>query len=330
MNSNPRASFRAIGNNSGMAFSGNGKIWMNGKFIDWQDATIHVASHVIHYGTGVFEGIRAYDSSRGTHIFRLDGHMSRLYDSCRVYRMDVPYSCEHLTDAVINTVRENGFKSCYIRPLIYRGYEQLGVNPMPCPVEVAIIVWEWDAYLGADALENGVDVGVSSWTRIAPNTFPAMAKATANYANSGLIKMQATVDGYHEGIALDASGMLSEGSGQNLFLVRDHVLYTPAMTSSILQGLTRDTVITLAKDLGYEVREQPLPREFLYLADEMFFCGTAVEISPIRSVDKIVVGHGRRGPMTAALQERFFGIIAGELADAHQWLTPVGAAVAAK
>jgi branched-chain amino acid aminotransferase len=309
-----------------MAFSGNGKIWMNGKLIDWKDATIHVASHVVHYGSGVFEGIRAYDSKRGTHIFRLDEHMRRLMDSCRVYRMDLPYSVGQLTAAVTETVRENAFKSCYIRPLIYRGYSQLGVNPLPCPVETAIIVWEWDAYLGDEALETGVDVGVSSWTRIAPNTFPAMAKATANYANSGLIKMQATVDGYAEGIALDESGLLSEGSGQNLFLVREGVIYTPSLTSSILQGITRDTVIVLANDLGFEVREQPLPREFLYLADEMFFCGTAVEITPIRSVDKITVGSGRRGPITAALQERFFGIIRAELPDAHAWLTAVGAA----
>lgn len=313
-----------------MAFSGTGKIWMNGTLVDWKDATIHVASHVVHYGTGVFEGIRAYDSKRGTNIFRLDGHMRRLVDSCRIYRMDLPYSQQQLTDAVIDTVRVNGFKSCYIRPLIYRGYSQLGVNPLPCPVDTAIIVWEWEAYLGSDALENGVDVGVSSWTRIAPNTLPAMAKATANYANSGLIKMQATLDGYAEGIALDESGLLSEGSGQNLFLVRDNVIYTPSLTSSILHGITRDTVLTLARDLGLEVREQPLPREFLYLADEMFFCGTAVEITPIRSVDKVQVGQGRRGPVTEALQERFFGILQGDLPDDHNWLAPVGAMVAAK
>jgi branched-chain amino acid aminotransferase len=312
-----------------MAFSGNGKIWMNGKLVDWKDATIHVATHVVHYGTGVFEGIRAYDSKRGTNVFRLPEHMRRLRDSCRVYRMEPTYNDEQLHEAVLETIRANGFKSCYIRPLIYRGYSQLGVNPMPCPVDTAIIVWEWDTYLGDDALQKGVDVGVSSWTRIAPNTFPALAKATANYANSGLIKMQAAVDGYAEGIALDESGLLSEGSGQNLFLVRDNVVYTPTLTSSILQGITRDTVLTLARDLGFEVREQALPREFLYLADEMFFCGTAVEITPIRSVDKITVGSGRCGPVTAALQDRFFGIIKGEMPDEHNWLTPVGAAVGA-
>jgi branched-chain amino acid aminotransferase len=310
-----------------MAFSETGKIWMNGKMVDWKDATIHVATHALHYGSGVFEGIRAYDSARGTNVFRLPEHMRRLADSLRIYRMDSPFTLAELTDAVIETIRVNGYKSCYIRPLLYRGYSQLGVNPLPCPVAASIIVWEWDAYLGDEALAKGVDVGVSSWTRIAPNTFPAMAKATANYANSGLIKMQATLDGYAEGIALDESGLLSEGSGQNLFLVRDNVVYTPSLTSSVLQGITRDTVLSLTRDLGLEVREQALPREFLYIAEEAFFCGTAVEITPIRSIDKIIVGEGRRGPVTSALQARFFGIIKGELPDEHNWLTPVGAAV---
>jgi branched-chain amino acid aminotransferase len=313
-----------------MAFKETGKIWMNGKMVDWKDATVHVATHALHYGSAVFEGIRAYDSPRGTNVFRLPEHMRRLFDSLRIYRMDSPYTLDELTDAVVETIRVNGYQSCYIRPLLYRGYSQLGVNPLPCPVEASIIVWEWEAYLGGEAQARGVDVGVSSWTRIAPNTLPALAKSTANYANSGLIKMQATMDGYAEGIALDESGLLSEGSGQNLFLVRDKVVYTPALTSSILQGITRDTVLTLGRDLGLEVREQPLPREFLYLADEAFFCGTAVEITPIRSIDKIAVGAGRRGPVTAALQERFFGIVNGALPDQHQWLTPVGTAVGAR
>jgi branched-chain amino acid aminotransferase len=313
-----------------MAFSERGKVWMNGKLVEWKDATIHVATHVIHYGSGVFEGIRAYDSPRGSHVFRLPEHMRRLVESCRIYRMDLPYTLAQLSDAVLETIRVNQYKSCYIRPLVYRGYSQLGVNPMPCPVDAAILVWEWDAYLGDDALSKGVDVGVSSWTRMAPNTFPALAKSTANYANSALIKMQATLDGYAEGIALDESGLLSEGSGQNLFLVRDNVVYTPSLTSSILQGITRDTVLTLARDLGLEVREQPLPREFLYLADEAFFCGTAVEIAPIRSIDRITVGTGRRGPVTEALQERFFGIISGDAPDDHNWLTPVAAVVASR
>ena len=308
-----------------MAFAGTGKIWMNGSMVDWQDATIHVASHALHYGTGVFEGLRAYDSTSGTNVFRLEPHMRRLIDSCRIYRMEPRWSQAELSQAVLDTVRVNGFKSCYIRPLVYRGYEQLGLDPRPCPVDASIIVWEWSQMMGAGALEDGIDVGVSSWTRLAPNTLPALAKGTANYANSGLIKMQASLDGYDEGIALDESGLLSEGSGQNLFLVRDRVIYTPSLGSSVLQGITRESVLTIAKDLGYEVRETSLPREFLYLADEAFFCGTAVEITPIRSIDKITVGNGKRGAITAALQQRFFGILRGELPDAHGWLTPVGA-----
>lgn len=313
-----------------MAFSGSGKIWMNGALVDWKDATIHVASHVVHYGTGVFEGIRAYASPSGTHVFRLREHMRRLADSCRVYRMEPRFTPQQLKDAVLETIRANGFPSCYIRPLVYRGYSQLGVDPRPCPVDVAILVWEWGQYLGDEALSQGVDVGVSSWTRIAPNTFPALAKATANYANSGLIKMQAAADGYAEGIALDERGFISEGSGQNLFLVRNDVLYTPSLGSSILQGITRDTVVQIARDLGIEVREEPLPREFLYIADEAFFCGTAVEITPIRSVDRIQVGTGARGPITTAVQERFFAIVRGEHPDVHGWLTPVGMPVTSR
>jgi len=307
-----------------MAFPGTGKIWMNGVLVDWKDATIHIASHAIHYGTGVFEGLRAYDSKTGTNVFRLEPHMRRLIDSCRVYRMEPRWSQQQLERAVLDTVRANGFKSCYIRPLVYRGYEQLGLNPMPCPVDASIVVWEWDLMMGAGALNDGIDVGVSSWTRLAPNTLPALAKGTANYANSALIKMQATLDGYAEGLALDERGLVSEGSGQNLFLVRDGVIFTPSLGSSVLQGITRETVITMAQDLGYEVRETSIPREFLYLADEAFFCGTAVEITPIRSVDKIAVGSGKKGPVTEALQKRFFGILGGDLPDTHRWLTPVG------
>ncbi len=310
-----------------MAFAGTGKIWMNGSLVDWQDATIHVASHALHYGTGVFEGLRAYDSKAGTNVFRLEPHMRRLIDSCRIYRMEPRWSQAELSQAVLDTVRANGFTSCYIRPLVYRGYEQLGLDPRPCPVDASIIVWEWSQMMGAGALEDGIDVGVSSWTRLAPNTLPALAKGTANYANSGLIKMQASLDGYAEGIALDESGLLSEGSGQNLFLVRDNVIYTPSLGSSVLQGITRESVLMIAKDLGFEVRETSIPREFLYLSDEAFFCGTAVEITPIRSIDKITVGNGKRGPITEALQQRFFGILRGELPDSHGWLTAVGAPV---
>ena len=306
-----------------MSFSGTGKVWMNGKLVNWADANIHIASHVIHYGSAVFEGARCYKTPKGSAFFRLGAHMRRLYDSARIYRMDYDVDCETLTRGVIDTVIANGMEACYIRPLIYRGYHTLGVNPLPCPVEAAILVWEWGAYLGADALEKGVDVKVSSWTRSAPNTFPAMAKTVANYANSGLIKMEAVLDGYSEGIALNPDGLLSEGSGQNLFIVRDGVLYTPPLSASVLAGITRDSIMTLAKDQGLPVREQDMPREFLYVADEIFFAGTAAEITPIRSVDKIQVGAGRRGPITTALQTAFFDYINGVVPDRHDWLTPV-------
>jgi branched-chain amino acid aminotransferase len=311
-----------------MAFTGNDQVWMNGSLVAWKDATVHVATHALHYGTGIFEGIRAYQTRDGSAVYRLPEHMRRLYDSCRVYRMEPRWSLAELSAAVVETVRSNGYQSCYIRPLVYRGLETLGLDPRPCPVEVSIIVWEWAAMFGADGLSKGIDVGVSSWTRLAPNTLPAMAKATGNYANSGLIKMQAMIDGYGDAIALDESGLVSEGSGQNLFLVRDKVIYTPSVTSSILQGITRDSVLVMARDLGYEVREAAMPREFLYMADEAFFCGTAVEITPIRSIDRIPVGDGERGPVTAALQQQFFGIINGDVPDTHRWLTPVTALAA--
>jgi branched-chain amino acid aminotransferase len=317
-----------------MAFSGTGKVWMNGKIVDWANANIHIASHVIHYGSAVFEGARCYSTPKGSVFFRLDAHMRRLYDSARIYRMDYGLDCEGFTQAVIDTVVANGLDACYIRPLIYRGYNALGVNPLPCPVEATILVWEWGAYLGADALEKGVDVCVSSWNRAAPNTFPAMAKTVANYANSGLIKMEAVLDGYSEGIALNPDGLLSEGSGQNLFLVRDGVVYTPPLSASVLPGITRDTIMTLAQDAGLTVKEQDMPREMLYIADEIFFAGTAVEITPIRSVDKIQVGTGRRGPITTNLQAAFFDYINGVVPDRHAWLLPVPvnkpAAVAAR
>ena len=303
-----------------MAFTGTGKVWMNGTLVDWADARIHVASHVVHYGSGVFEGARCYATPQGTACFRLDAHMRRLYDSAKIYRMDIPVAQDALTDAVLETIRANQFKACYIRPIVYRGYHELGVNPFPCPVDIAILTWEWGAYLGQDALKAGVDVRISSWTRAAANTFPTLAKSSANYANSQLIKMEAITDGYSEGIALDTAGYLSEGSGQNLFIVRDNVLYTPPLAASVLPGITRDTVVTLAQDLGFRVREDVLPRELLYIADEAFFVGTAVEITPIRSVDKIPVGTGKRGPITEALQQAFFAVINGEVSDRHGWL----------
>jgi branched-chain amino acid aminotransferase len=304
-----------------MAFAGTGKIWMNGTLVDWADAKIHVGSHVVHYGSGVFEGARCYNTPRGSACFRLDAHMRRLFDSCKIYRMEPQVDMETMTQAVLNTIRANEFKACYIRPIVYRGYNELGVNPFPCPVDTAILTWEWGAYLGKDALENGADVRVSSWNRSAPNTFPTLAKSSANYANSQLIKMEAMAEGYSEGIALDTNGNLSEGSGQNLFLVRDNVLYTPPLSAAILPGITRNSVIVLARDLGFTVQEEVLPRELLYIADEAFFVGTAAEITPIRSVDKIQVGAGRRGPVTDALQKAFFAVINGEAPDRHGWLT---------
>jgi len=306
-----------------MSFAGTGKIWMNGSLVDWADAKIHIGSHVIHYGSGVFEGARCYDTARGPACFRLDAHIRRLYDSARIYRMEYPLAAAGFQEAVLETIRANAFKACYIRPLIYRGYAALGVDPFPCPVHAAIMLWEWGRYLGPEALERGVDVRVSSWTRSAPNTFPSLAKSAANYANSQLIKMEAIVEGYSEGIALDATGQVSEGSGENVFLVRDGVLYTPPLAASILPGITRDSVITLARDLRYDVREQAIPREMLYIADEVFFAGTAVEITPVRSIDKITIGTGKRGPVTEAIQAAFFGLIDGTAPDTHGWLTCV-------
>ena len=306
-----------------MAFSGQGKVWMNGKIVDWADANIHIATHIIHYGSGVFEGARCYSTPKGSVFFRLGAHMRRLYDSARIYRMDYALDCETMTRGVIDTVIANGMDACYIRPLIYRGYHALGVNPLPCPVDAAILVWEWGPYLGPEALEKGVDVRVSSWTRSAPNTFPSMAKSVANYANSSLIKMEAVLDGYSEGIALNPDGHLSEGSGQNLFLVRDGVIYTPPLAASVLPGITRDSIMTLARDMGLTVEVQELPREMLYVADEVFFVGTAAEVTPIRSVDKIQIGAGRRGPITTSLQTAFFDYINGVVPDRHGWLTPV-------
>jgi branched-chain amino acid aminotransferase len=306
-----------------MSFPGTGKIWMNGELVEWADAKIHIASHVVHYGSGVFEGARCYQTPGGSACFRLDAHLRRLLDSARIYRMAPSQDLATLTEAVKETIRANAFKACYIRPIVYRGYDTLGVNPFPCPIDVAILTWEWGAYLGQDALEKGVDVRVSSWSRAAANTFPTLAKSSANYANSQLIKMEAIVDGYSEGIALDVHGNISEGSGQNLFLVRGETLYTPPITSAILPGITRDCVMTLARDLGYTVREEMLPREMLYIADEAFFVGTAAEISPIRSVDKINVGAGKPGPITKAIQKAFFSVIAGETPDRYGWLSYV-------
>lgn len=296
---------------------------MNGQLIPWSEANIHVASHVIHYGTSLFEGFRAYDTPKGSAIFQLQAHTRRLYNSCKIYRMDIPYTQEEFNSAVIDTVKANNLPSCYIRPIVYRGYETLGVDPFPCPVDCAILVWEWGQYLGDEALEKGVDVRVSSWQRMAPNTFPALAKSGANYMNSQLIKMEALTEGYVEGIALNVRGHVSEGSGENVFLVNDGTVHTPPLSSSILLGITRATVIRLLKDLEIPVFEDTIPREMLYIAEEVFFTGSAAEITPIRSIDKITIGSGERGPITKRLQEEFFAYINGEREDRYNWLTYV-------
>ena len=306
-----------------MAFPGTGKIWMNGKLVEWKDATIHVASHVIHYGSGVFEGARCYATPRGSACFRLDAHMRRLQHSMKIYRMDYQLDLQGWMDAVLETIRANRMKACYIRPIAYRGYDALGVNPFSCPVDAAIILWEWGTMLGQDALEQGVDAKIATWNRMAPNTLPSLAKSSANYANSALIKMEAITDGYAEGIALDVDGHVSEGSGQNLFVVRDGAIYTPPIANSVLAGITRDSIITLARDQGLSVIESAIPREALYLADEVFFVGTAAEVTPVRSIDRITIGAGRRGPITERLQHAFFDVINGVAPDRHGWLTYV-------
>ncbi|NJM09263.1 branched-chain amino acid transaminase [Candidatus Gracilibacteria bacterium] len=295
-------------------------IWFNGELVEWDKATIHVLAHVVHYGTSWFEGIRAYETARGTAIFRLTDHIRRLSDSAKIYRTALPYSVEQLVAATKATVRANKLRAGYIRPVVYRGYGEIGVNPLKNPVEVAIATIEWGKYLGAEAMEQGVDVCVSSWNRFAPNTLPAASKAGGNYLNSQLIKMEALANGYSEGIALDANGQISEGSGENLFVIRDGVVYTPPISASILGGITRDTVLHLLSDMGIEVRQQALPREMLYLADELFFTGTAAEVTPIRSVDKVSVGAGRRGPISAEVQAAFFALVQGEGEDTRGWL----------
>jgi len=295
------------------------KIWMNGSLVNWDDAKVHVLTHAMHYGSSWFEGIRCYETKRGSAIFRLQDHTRRLYDSCRMYRAEIPFTMQQFEAAVKETIRVNKMKSCYIRPLAYRGYGEVGVFPLGCPVDVMIAVWDWGAYLGTDALEQGIDVRVSSWNRPAPNTLPTMAKSGGNYLNSQLIKMEAILEGYSEGIALDTSGYISEGSGENLFVVRDNIIYTPPLISAILPGITRVSVMKLAEDAGYRVVEGLLPREVLYVADELFFTGTAAEITPIRSVDKVQVGSGKRGPVTKRLQDAFFDVV-HNANDKYNWL----------
>lgn len=302
------------------------KVWRNGEFVDWESATVHVMTHALHYGTSWFEGIRCYKTRRGSEVFRLREHVRRLFDSCKIYRVELPFSEAAFCDAVLQTIAINELDQCYIRPLVFRGFGSLGVNPLPAPVEACIMVWQWGRYLGEEALENGVDLCVSSWMRAAPNTFPSMAKAGGNYLNGGLIKMEATLRGFAEGIALDTQGYVSEGSGENLFLVRDGKLLTPPLSSSILPGITRNSVMTLARNAGYEIEEQSIPREMLYLADELFLTGTAAEVTPIRSVDGITIGKGHRGPVTAAIQTSFFDYVEGRVDDRYGWMTAVKSA----
>ena len=307
-----------------MPFEEVKKIWMNGKLVDFADAKIHVLTHALHYGSGLFEGIRAYKTkNQGPAVFRLNEHTRRLFDSCKIYRMQVPYSFDEINQACLDIVAANDFEDCYLRPVVYRGFHSLGVFPAACPVDVVIAAWRWGKYLGPEALEQGVDVRVSSWNRMAPNTFPSMAKATGNYMNSILIRQEAAMDGYSEGIALDVHGYVSEGSGENVFLIRDEKIYTPPLGASILGGITRDSVIRIARDFGYEVVETLIPREALYIADEVFFTGTAAEVTPIRSIDKISIGAGKRGPVTERIQKEFFSYIGGEIPDRYGWLTPV-------
>ncbi len=289
------------------------KVWKNGEFIDWNDAKIHVMSHVVNYGSSVFEGIRCYETSKGSAVFRLTEHMQRLVNSAKIYRMNSAFTRDQFCDAAVELIRISGLEHCYLRPLIVRGLDNdkpsFGVNPFPAPIDSYIATWQWGKYLGEEAIENGIDVCVSSWTRITTNSMPAMAKAGANYMNSQLIKMEAILGGFSEGIALDDRGFVSEGSGENLFIVNGGKLITPPLGASVLPGITRDSVIQIAKELGIEVLESNIQRAALYLADEVFFTGTAAEITPIRSVDRITVGAGKRGPITKVLQEEFFKII---------------------
>ena len=304
-----------------MAIEKTDRIWHNGKLIPWDQATIHVMSHVVHYGSSVFEGIRCYAPKGSPAIFRAPEHIQRLLDSAKVYRIDIPFTRDELVKGMVDTIAHNGVWPCYVRPIVLRGYGEAGVNPFNSPTEVYVINYPWGKYLGGES--EGCDVCVSSWTRIAPNTLPAMSKSGANYMNSQLIKMEAIVNGFVEGIALDVNGFVSEGSGENVFIVHRGKLITAPLGNSVLPGITRDSIIQIAHDLNIPVVEQMIPREMLYLADEAFFTGTAAEVTPIRSVDKIKVGDGSMGPMTRALQKEFYAIVRGEKADRHNWLTPV-------
>ncbi|MEE2668714.1 MAG: branched-chain amino acid transaminase [Gemmatimonadota bacterium] len=302
---------------------GSDWIWSDGKFIQWENATVHLLSLAVQFGSSLFEGIRCYDTSAGPSIFRLDAHIRRLIHSCKIYRMEPKHTHKTIAEACSETVRKNDLGDCYIRPMVLRGYGAAGLDPTESPIETAIAAWPWGAYLGEDALKFGVDVCVSTWNRPAPNTFPSHAKAAGHYNNAQLIKMEAIANGYAEAIVLGTHGRVSEGGGQNLFLIQDGVVVTPELDGTLLQGITRDAILTLADDMGLKSREQPIPREDLYTADELFFTGTASEVTPIRSVDRITIGDGKMGPVTAQIQERFLAIVRGEAEDPHGWRTLV-------
>jgi branched-chain amino acid aminotransferase len=308
-----------------MAYSdiAKGWIWRDGDFVRWEDATIHVMSHVVHYGSSVFEGIRCYDGPAGPAVFRHMDHMNRLVASAKIYRMEIPYSVDELAEANRELLRRNDLREGYLRPIVVRGTGAVGVNPTGSPIWTFLICWPWGAYLGADALEKGVDACVSTWFRPAPNTFPSLAKAGGNYLNSQLVKMEAVANGYHEGIAVGPEGLLSEGSGQNVFLVKEGVLLTPQLDGTMLGGITRNTIIHLAQDAGIEVREGPVPREMLYTSDEVFFAGTAAEVTPVRTVDRITVGEGKPGPVTRQLQKAYLDVVKGVSEDPYGWRDPV-------
>lgn len=297
------------------------KIWFDGNMVDWKDANIHALSHVVHYGTSVFEGIRAYKNDNGVAVFRLKEHVQRLFDSAKIYKIEIPFTQEEIEEAILETVRVNDLDGCYIRPIVFKGYGELGVDPSNCPVNVVIAAWEWGSYLGEEGMANGVDIGVSSWRKPAPDTFPALAKCGANYMNSQLAKLEAIDNGYDEAIMLDYEGHVSEGSGENIFLVEGEKLFTPSMSSSNLKGITRDSVMTIAGDLGYEVVEEVISRERLYVADEVFFTGTAAEVTPIRSIDHRPIGIGRRGPVAEKIQTTFFDIVEAKVEDKYGWLS---------
>ncbi|MDZ4674193.1 MAG: branched-chain amino acid transaminase [Gemmatimonadota bacterium] len=301
-------------------------IWKDGEIVAWHDAKVHILSLAVQFGSSVFEGIRCYATPKGPAVFRLPEHLRRLQDSCKIYRFDLPWSAEQLTAAIVDLIQRNELAACYVRPMVLRGYGSAGLNPIGVGVETWLACWPWGAYLGDEALQNGVDVCVASWQRGAPNTFPALAKSAGHYNNSQLIKAEATVNGFAEGIALGTDGLVSEGSGQNLFLVRDGKLVTTPVSGTILSGITRDSIMVIAQELGIPCQEQPIPRETLYTADELFFTGTAAEVTPIRSVDRIPVGTGKAGKLTLALQKRFMDIVEGRTEDRYGWLTPVGSA----